>query len=753
MQPQLQTSANSAVPLATDPPVSEKQRRAMWAAASGHSTLGIPKKVGEEYVGKDADVPTRAAGVALVAPDGDLLFVRRGAGDHAGTWAFPGGFARGDEDPTAAAIRELEEELGFLLNPLRIRAYDQQTNGLDYVTFAADVDEKFKPTLDAESTGYAWARPDDPPGKLHPEVEKLLSTDMEPDSKGEFHLALQMPNVVQKLAPTNPNGVKPAQDEDTKVRKASVNYGKSTGHDRCGNCVHFRGGSCERVAGDIDPGDWCELYSFAPPFAAMDGNVFAFDRESVRQKDADDRLHLTTTNISKANVCPYLGKEINEVMAGEPGWKELQNDRIYQLLRHPEEIRKAQDTFNNLPVLDEHQPVNAADHKPELVIGSTGTDASFSHPYLSNSMVIWAKPAIDEIESGARKELSSAYRYRADMTPGNYEGADYDGVMRDIVGNHVALVKAGRAGSDVVVGDSAENIINYQTELDKMTKLSRKAILVRGGLIGFLTPKLAKDGKLPDLTAILADVTAKNFVEKKPAIIEGVTAALKDVKLAKDAGLNDMHEFIDRLDKEQAGDEEPEPTQATVDAELDSSDTNKAADEDEDEEKKRAFDAEGLKDFLKDKISEDNMKALDAYMAGDEPPEFAGKPVRPGMDKRIPAMDEKKMADEIGKAVKAAHDAATKTQVEIRDAEKAVRPYVGELAVACDSAEKVYRTALGILGVKGIEGVHPSALSHLLKMQPVPGAKKQSETTLAMDSSAVASFHKRVPSAARIGHL
>jgi hypothetical protein len=38
-------------------------------------------------------------------------------------------------------------------------------------------------------------------------------------------------------------------------------------------------------------------------------------------------------------------------------------------------------------------------------------------------------------------------------------------------------------------------------------------------------------------------------------------------------------------------------------------------------------------------------------------------------------------------------------------------------------------------------------------MQPVPGAKKQSETTLAMDSSAVASFHKRVPSAARIGHL
>jgi hypothetical protein len=36
------------------PAVSEKQRRAMWAAAEGHSTLGIPEKVGKEYVGSDA---------------------------------------------------------------------------------------------------------------------------------------------------------------------------------------------------------------------------------------------------------------------------------------------------------------------------------------------------------------------------------------------------------------------------------------------------------------------------------------------------------------------------------------------------------------------------------------------------------------------------------------------------------------------------------------------------------------------------
>lgn len=41
-----------ATPL-SKPPTSEAQRRAMGAAASGHSTLGIPKKVGEEFIEKD----------------------------------------------------------------------------------------------------------------------------------------------------------------------------------------------------------------------------------------------------------------------------------------------------------------------------------------------------------------------------------------------------------------------------------------------------------------------------------------------------------------------------------------------------------------------------------------------------------------------------------------------------------------------------------------------------------------------------
>jgi hypothetical protein len=35
------------------PPVSEAQRRAMFAAKAGHSTLGIPKSVGKEFADSD----------------------------------------------------------------------------------------------------------------------------------------------------------------------------------------------------------------------------------------------------------------------------------------------------------------------------------------------------------------------------------------------------------------------------------------------------------------------------------------------------------------------------------------------------------------------------------------------------------------------------------------------------------------------------------------------------------------------------
>lgn len=51
------------------PSTSEKQHRAMEAAAHGHSTLGIPEKVGKEFVRADEHAKDRAADEFLQAVD------------------------------------------------------------------------------------------------------------------------------------------------------------------------------------------------------------------------------------------------------------------------------------------------------------------------------------------------------------------------------------------------------------------------------------------------------------------------------------------------------------------------------------------------------------------------------------------------------------------------------------------------------------------------------------------------------------
>lgn len=196
--------------------------------------------------------------------------------------------------------------------------------------------------------------------------------------------------------------------------------------------------------------DWrgcAELEGARSPQASIQ---LAFDRSSVREYDKDGRLHVGVANLSKAVVSPYWGHEI-------PNYEKLglAKDRKYNLLRDPDEMAKGVKSFNSLPILSKHVPMDSVSHDPSLVIGSTGTDATFVEPFLKNSLVFWPQSAISDIEENRKKELSCAYHYDADMTPGTYNGTAYDGVMRNIVGNHLCLVKDGRVGPEAVVGDSA----------------------------------------------------------------------------------------------------------------------------------------------------------------------------------------------------------------------------------------------------------------------------------------------------------
>lgn len=170
---------------------------------------------------------------------------------------------------------------------------------------------------------------------------------------------------------------------------------------------------------------------------------------SNRKVDKNGFLKVKSCNITKEQVAPYFGSEI-------PNWREfgLDSKTIYYVYRPETELAKAADTFNNLPLTRDHIEVAVDDVPKERIVGSLGDRAEYKAPYLTNSLMVYDKTDIDNILNGNKKELSCGYRYTPVKKSGEWHGQHYDFVMTDIVGNHVALVKEGRAGHDVVVADS-----------------------------------------------------------------------------------------------------------------------------------------------------------------------------------------------------------------------------------------------------------------------------------------------------------
>ncbi|HWE98833.1 MAG TPA: DUF2213 domain-containing protein [Caulobacteraceae bacterium] len=388
--------------------------------------------------------------------------------------------------------------------------------------------------------------------------------------------------------------------------------------------------------------------------------------------DVDGRMHVRVCNLSKANVCGYLGREI-------PGWQELglEAERVYKLYRDPVELAKAAPTVNNIQLLDVHIGVSADDPKKERVAGSTGTDAAFVAPYLQNSLVIWDAGAIAGVETNQKRELSCSYRYRPDMTPGSTSQSEtFDGVMRDIAFNHVALVEQGRAGHDVLVADA-------KLETSPMSKAAQ-------ALQDALKGKLASDAQIdfPALAKLAAD-------------------AEKEDREAKD---------------------------------------KKAKDDEREEERKEAEQTEAKDKAARDKAAKDK-KAKD-----DEAEQIANED-RKAKDKKAKDEEEAKERDK-EEAEDRAKDAASKAvtaALAARDALDAakveVRPYVGEVTTACDSAEAVYKFAFDAMGVD-VKGVHASAFGAILRAHPKPGGRPAPR--LAADG-ANDDFNTRFPGAQRFG--
>jgi hypothetical protein len=116
--------------------------------------------------------------------------------------------------------------------------------------------------------------------------------------------------------------------------------------------------------------------------------------------------------------------------------------------------------------------------------------------------------------------------------------------------------------------------------------------------------------------------------------------------------------------------------------------------------------------------------------------------------KDTPAMDNKPVTKvAMDAAIKKAIEDTT-TRLNARDeAKRFVRPWVGDIAVAMDSAAEVYKLALEQCG-EDVTDIHPSAYKALLSRIPRPG--EQASRPIAMDRAAADQYLKRFPNANRL---
>ncbi len=196
---------------------------------------------------------------------------------------------------------------------------------------------------------------------------------------------------------------------------------------------------------EVDEG-WADKIKHAGDAAL----VLAQDR-SIKEPDVDGRLHVTGCNICRESVDGYKGSEI-------PGFASLglEADIIYQVYRPAEELEKAVETANGIPVLREHKPTSATDHKFWDTIGATGTTARWEPPFIVNDLAIWPAPDIKGIETKEKFNLSPGYRYVPTLQNGEFEGKKFQVRMTKIAFNHIAVVSVGRQGPEVAIDSALE---------------------------------------------------------------------------------------------------------------------------------------------------------------------------------------------------------------------------------------------------------------------------------------------------------
>lgn len=184
--------------------------------------------------------------------------------------------------------------------------------------------------------------------------------------------------------------------------------------------------------------------------------ITRFDTAPINELTVDPQtgyLHASNVPIARVGVFPYLhsdGTWTNEA-------------------KLPEDIlsESTVKSANNKPVTNDH-PVDDGENvlvdksnSTQYVKGFTADNAHVEGDMLKVGLTIMDPQLIDAVQNGGKQELSIGFQTDVEPISGEYNGAKYDSVQRNIQINHVAVVDRAREGHNIrITGDSAQMVVN-----------------------------------------------------------------------------------------------------------------------------------------------------------------------------------------------------------------------------------------------------------------------------------------------------
>ena len=172
------------------------------------------------------------------------------------------------------------------------------------------------------------------------------------------------------------------------------------------------------------------------------------DITGTQRRQSDGAL-MVDARVARTGIQLYTGSEV-----GKPEMP------VVRVFRPAEEVFSADTlaTFAHRPVTNDHPHglVTADTWKRSNVVGHTADEVNVAANdiYVRVPLMISDGDMINDISAGKR-ELSAGYTCDLDWTAGvTPTGEAFDATQRNIKINHIAVVRNGRAGSQVRIGDN-----------------------------------------------------------------------------------------------------------------------------------------------------------------------------------------------------------------------------------------------------------------------------------------------------------